>query len=113
MIVQFNREFWDFDPTECIMISDEFWDTGLKFIRFFSQELFQLIFKNRFKTEKNSKNHAEPTKQVIVNFGEYFESLGQIYLDTEFIWNTFPNMTQISAQLTRGVPTGISDITIF
>jgi len=77
---RFNREFWDFDPTECIMISDEFWDTGLKFIRFFSQ-------------------------QVIVNFGEYFESLGQIYLDTEFIWNTFPNMTQISAQLTRGVPT--------
>ena len=45
-------------------------------------------------------------KQVIVKFGEYFESLGQIYLDTKFIWNTFPTMAQITEQLTRGVPTG-------
>jgi len=77
---RFNAEFWDFDPTECIMITDDFWDNGFKFIRFVSQ-------------------------QVIVKFGEYFESLGQIYLDTKFIWNTFPTMAQITEQLTRGVPT--------
>ena len=64
------------------MISDEFWDTGYQFIRFLSQ-------------------------QVIVKFGEYFESLGQIYLDTKFIWNTFPTMAQITEQLTRDVPNGI------
>jgi len=76
---RFNAQFWDFDPTDCIMISDDFWDTGYEFIRFFTQ-------------------------QFIVKFGEYFESLGQIYLDTKFIWNTFPTMAQITEQLTRGVP---------
>ena len=39
--IKFNAEFWDFDPTDCIMITDEFWDTGFKFIRFFTQALFQ------------------------------------------------------------------------
>ena len=43
----------------------------------------------------------------MVKFGEYFESLGQIYLDTKFIWNTFPTMAQITEQLTRGVQQGI------